>query len=121
MGKGSVLIVGGNRHNCKTCIRSVSNNEELSSQRERKRKRKRDSQKDEEREKSEWRILAYQIVFVITVIAVRRGSRRVVLPAIDKLSSRAESDMISAGANRPATTHLVGQLRLDLEHPSIVE
>ena len=117
MGKGSVLIVGGNRHNCKTCIRSVSNNEELSSERESKRKRKRDSQKDEEREKSEWRILE----FVITVITVRRGSRRVVLPAIDKLSSRAESDMISAGANRPATTHLVGQLRLDLENSSIVE
>ena len=67
--------------------------------------------------------MAYQIVFVITVITVRRGSRGVVVPAIDKPSSRAEFDMISvgSGANRPATTHLVGQLRLDLENSSIVE
>lgn len=47
----------------------------------------------------------------------------VILPTIDKLSSRAEFDMISAGsgANRPATTHFAGQLILDLENPSIVE
>lgn len=52
-----------------------------------------------------------------------RGSRGVVLPTIDKLSSRAEFDMISAGsgANRLPTTHLAGQLRLDLVNPSLVE
>lgn len=100
----------------------TANNCLSSQKRERKRKRERFA-KDEEREKSEWRILAYQIVFVITVITVRRGSRGVVLPSIDKLSSRAEFDMISAGsgANRPATTHFAGQLSLDLENPSIVE
>lgn len=70
----------------------TANNCLSSQKRERKRKRERFA-KDEEREKSEWRILAYQIVFVITVITVRRGSRGAVLPSIDKLLSRAEFDM----------------------------
>ena len=66
--------------------------------------------------------MAYQIVFVITVITVRRGSRGVVVPAIDKLPSRAEFDMVSvgSGANRAATTLFAGQLRLDRGNLSIV-